>query len=251
MKMYRIKELRARCGAWFMIGLPIVLLTAFLIAAATTADSTPRTIAEPPTETEITFDMEANRAYTANDGVIIIPVSQPPRRVGGHAGGLVPPAGFAVSDSEPVTSAEVTRTRRYTLPEDTMMQDGSIGVLSIPQIGLTVNVYDTDDEMAAMTHGLSHFKITSAWFGNVGVAGHNVNFDLTDGFFKHLHTLKPGDTVIYQTALGVRQYAVETVAEIAETDWSYLGRTEDDRITMITCISGKPAFRLVVQCVAI
>jgi LPXTG-site transpeptidase (sortase) family protein len=74
-----------------------------------------------------------------------------------------------------------------------------------------------------------------------------VNFNLTDGFFKNLHTLSEGDIITYRSALGTKNYAVETVAEIAETDWSYLGRTEDDRITLITCISGKPRSRLVVQ----
>ena len=130
------------------------------------------------------------------------------------------------------------------------MADGSIGLLSIPKLKLSVNVFETDDEMEAMTHGLAHFKTTSAWSGNIGVCGHNVNFDLTDGYFKNLHTLKTGDIISYNTALGSRTYTVETVAEISETDWSYLGRTEDDRITLITCISGKPTMRLVVQAIA-
>jgi LPXTG-site transpeptidase (sortase) family protein len=137
----------------------------------------------------------------------------------------------------------------YTLPEDVMMTDGSVGVLSIPKLSLAVNVYETEDEMEAMTHGLAHFKTTSAWSGNIGICGHNVNFNLTDGYFKNIHTLQTGDVINYSTALGSRKYAVETVAEISETDWSYLGRTEDNRITLITCISGKPRSRLVVQAV--
>ena len=80
---------------------------------------------------------------------------------------------------------------------------------------------------------------------------HNVNFDLSDGYLKNLYTLKIGDSISYKTALGNRTYTVETVTEIAETDWSYLGRTEDDRVTLITCISGKPTMRLVVQSVAL
>ncbi len=42
---------------------------------------------------------------------------------------------------------------------------------------------------------------------------------------------------------------MESVAEIAETDWSRLGRTQDNRVTLITCISGKPSLRLCVQAV--
>ena len=37
------------------------------------------------------------------------------------------------------------------------------------------------------------------------------------------------------------------VREIAGDDWSYLSRTDDNRITMITCITGKPDLRLMVQ----
>jgi LPXTG-site transpeptidase (sortase) family protein len=137
----------------------------------------------------------------------------------------------------------------YTLPEDVHGPDASIGSLSIPTRGLTGGVYETADEMEAMTHGLAHFKTTSAWAGNIGVCGHNVNFDLTDGHFKRLHTLSEGDSLTYKTALGERSYTVTTVKEIAADDWSWLGRTEDNRITMITCISGKPDSRLMVQAI--
>ncbi len=101
-----------------------------------------------------------------------------------------------------------------------------------------------------MSHGVAHFKTTSSWDGNIGLCSHNVNFDLTDGFFKYIHTLQAGDTIGYTTALGSRSYAVQTVAEITETDWSYLNRTEDNRVTLITCISGRPRSRLVVQAIA-
>jgi LPXTG-site transpeptidase (sortase) family protein len=77
-----------------------------------------------------------------------------------------------------------------------------------------------------------------------------VNFDLTDGHFKRLHTLSEGDTLTYKTALGKRSYTVSAVREIAADDWSYLGRTDDNRITMITCISGKSDVRLMVQAVS-
>jgi sortase (surface protein transpeptidase) len=44
---------------------------------------------------------------------------------------------------------------------------------------------------------------------------------------------------------------VDSVTEIAETDWGMLGRTQDNRITLITCISGKPALRLCVQAIEV
>ena len=44
-----------------------------------------------------------------------------------------------------------------------------------------------------------------------------------------------------------REMAVQGVDMIAGDDWSYLSRTDDNRITMITCITGKPDLRLMVQ----
>ena len=37
------------------------------------------------------------------------------------------------------------------------------------------------------------------------------------------------------------------IKEISEDDWSALTRTEDNRITLVTCITGKPNMRLMVQ----
>jgi LPXTG-site transpeptidase (sortase) family protein len=240
-----------------------ILITAFalvvvvcLAVVAAVRDNAPRTMADPPTESEITFNMEANRAYNADDGVVVIPASVTPKSSEVKSTEPVrtaPSEAKPQSDAVPTVASEPAAIEiggNYTLPEDVLMEDGSIGLLSIPKLSLSVNVFETEDEMEAMSHGVAHFKTTSAWSGNIGLCSHNVNFDLTDGYFKNIHTLQNGDTISYTTALGSRDYTVETVVEIAETDWSYLGRTEDDRITLITCISGKPRSRLVVQAVA-
>ncbi|MDL2232334.1 class D sortase [Ruminococcaceae bacterium OttesenSCG-928-L11] len=248
--MNRIKTLFASHGAWLLLAVPVVVIA--LCFAASAAKPEPRTIAEPPAEREITFDMEKNRAYTADDGIIVIgDASTPTAEMMEKSASAMPAAantdaGIAAQSA----AASVKASGAYTLPEDAQLEDGSIGVLSIPKLKLSVSVFETDDEMEAMTHGLAHFKTTSAWDGNIGLCGHNVNFDLTDGYFKNIHTLSEGDTITYKTALGSRNYTVVTVAEIAASDWSYLGRTEDDRITLITCISGKPNSRLVVQATA-
>jgi len=245
MAMNRIKALCSSYGGWMLLALPVVVVV--LCLAVSAAKPEPRTIAEPPTETEITFDMDKNRAYTAEDGVIVIGDMVTPAAAKTEAAPLVAATETASEAAPTVAAATAKVGGAYTLPEDTLMADGSIGLLSIPKLNLAVNVFETDDEMEAMSHGLAHFKTTSAWSGNIGLCGHNVNFDLTDGYLKNLHTLKIGDSISYKTALGSRTYTVETVTEIAETDWSYLGRTEDDRVTLITCISGKPTMRLVVQ----
>ena len=66
-------------------------------------------------------------------------------------------------------------------------------------------------------------------------------------YFRDIHKLEKGDVLSYKTALGEREYTVSEVKEIPEDDWSFLGRTDDNRLTLITCITGKPSMRLLVQ----
>ena len=142
---------------------------------------------------------------------------------------------------------QVENTGNYTLPEKAAMKDGSIGILTIESIGVSAPVYETDDEMEAMKKGIAHYKTTSAWNGNIGLCSHNGTTSYC--WFRDLYKLKKGGVVTYRTALGTRTYEVTEIKEIDETDWSMLGRTEDNRITMTTCIDGKPSKRLVVQAV--
>lgn len=211
----------------------------------------PRTQAGPLYENEVTFDMKKNRAYTSEDGIVIIGSSSE----AGSAKTRVLSAAVSSPDTvdygpEKVWEHEdAAAYNNFTIPKQAELKDGSLGILSIPVLNISANVYETDDPIEAMSHGIAHFKSTSAWQGNVALSAHNVNLNLTDGYFKKLHTLKKGDEVTYRTQLGERHYVVDTVSEIADTDWSYLGRTEDNRITMITCITGKPSLRLCVQAV--
>ncbi len=186
------------------------------------------------------FSPEEDDVHTAEDGVLV-----------------VRPEGLSTEQDKSETpdtvweQDAVATYNAFTLPEKAMLdeENGSIGVLSIPALGLSVNVYEAEDEMEAMSRGVAHFKSTSAYDGNVGLSAHNINFDGTDGYFKNLHTLKTGDTVSYKTALGEREYEVSLVKTISETDWSYLSRSTENRLTMVTCISGKPTQRVLVQAI--
>ena len=43
------------------------------------------------------------------------------------------------------------------------------------------------------------------------------------------------------------KYEVSTILTIYETDWEMLENTDDNRITLITCIENRPEYRLCVQ----
>ena len=135
----------------------------------------------------------------------------------------------------------------FNLPEEVMLE-GSLGTLTIPKIQLNVPIYETDDEMEAMVNGIAHFKETSCWNGNVGLAGHNQG---VNEYFGELHTLVPGDVILFETALGKRTYEVIRSFEISETDWSVLDRKDENMITMITCVNHDLTKRLCVQAVEV
>ena len=222
--------------------LAALLMVAF--AACGEKDTDPAQLSTPQYEASSgslpEFSPEEDDVYTAEDGVLV-----------------VRPEGLSTEQDKSETpdtvweQDAVATYNAFTLPEKAMLdeENGSIGVLSIPALGLSVNVYEAEDEMAAMSRGVAHFKSTSAYDGNVGLSAHNINFDGTDGYFKNLHTLKTGDTVSYKTALGEREHEVSLVKTISETDWSYLSRSTENRLPMVTCISGKPTQRVLVQAI--
>ena len=76
---------------------------------------------------------------------------------------------------------------------------------------------------------------------------------ITDGFpinyFEKVKDLKLGDEIIYKTPYGKKIYQVELSIIIEETDWSYLQETEENKITLITCVSNQPTKRLCVQAI--
>lgn len=123
----------------------------------------------------------------------------------------------------------------------------SIGVLSIDKIGLSVRVYDSEDAMEDMKKGASHYRASSYWNGNVALAAHIGNASYS--FFERLDELETGDVLQYETSLGVRQYRVDEIHTIADDDWSVIGRTDENCLTLTTCVEGAENLRLCVRAV--
>lgn len=133
----------------------------------------------------------------------------------------------------------------YTSVSGMVRADGSIGTVNIPKLGISVPVWE-GETTTSMAKGLGHYSSTSAWLGNVGVAGHNRGAKYNIGSIKNLVA---GDIITYTTVYGTRTYAVTAVKIIANTDWSYLQGTADNRITITTCLENQPAKRICVQAV--
>lgn len=168
--------------------------------------------------------------------------------IGSGAGGVNVPNSFASNTmqfppSNGTNDTGYASSDKFTLPDGLYYADGSIGTLKIPSINLNVKVYETES-LESLARGAGHFKSTSCWDGNVGLAGHNRG---VANHFGQIHTLEDGDKITYTTKLGTRTYEVFYVGQIEETDFSRLGRSSENMITLITCVRNVPEMRWCVQ----
>ena len=146
-----------------------------------------------------------------------------------------------------VPEAPVYHPPAYTSTTNMARSDGSIGTLKIPSLNISMRVWEGETN-ASMSKGLGHYTSTSGWDGNVGVCGHNRGSKYVIGSVKDLEI---GDTMTYTTIYGARTYEVSFVGVISSTDWSYLQLTADNRITITTCVSNQPDYRLCVQAIEV
>lgn len=142
--------------------------------------------------------------------------------------------GDFIDDIEPLEQKEIN-------------YDDIIGKLTIPDILLEDAPIRESIEWDTLSQAIGHFPSTSLYGGNVGLASHNSGSN--GDFFRNLNKLKKGNEIYYQTNYGTKRYIVETIVEIEETDFSYLQETEDNRITLITCVKNQPSLRLCIQAI--
>lgn len=134
-------------------------------------------------------------------------------------------------------------------PQTELKEDDSIGTLTIPTIFVNKAPIKEGTELAALGEAIGHFTSTNIYDGNVGLASHNRGSNAN--YFANINKLRKGDVIYYETIYGTRKYSVEIVAEISETDFSYLEQTDDNRLTLITCVKNQPEKRLCVQAIQV
>ncbi len=142
----------------------------------------------------------------------------------------------------------VKTNKTNPLPTPTALPKGVIGYLSVDGTNIknfpVKDARDNTEMLTVMKSAVGHFAQTPIFNGNVGLSAHNRDYKID---FRQLKNVNIGDKVTYKTNLGTRTYKITVKTEIDETDFSYLENTEDNKITMITCIEDKPTKRLVVQ----
>lgn len=120
-----------------------------------------------------------------------------------------------------------------------------IGKLTIPDILLKDAPIKEGTELATLNEAIGHFKSTSIYSGNIGLASHNSGGK--GDYFKNLKNIRIGSEIFYESQYGVKRYVVDTKEIIEETNFSYLESSEGNKITLITCVAGQKEKRLCVQ----
>ena len=128
--------------------------------------------------------------------------------------------------------------------EEDIWDDSVLGVLTIEKIGLNTTVKEGTSNNILLNY-VGHIEETSTYDGNIGLAGHNRGCE--NSYFARINELNIGDEIQYKTKFYDRTYVVDNIQVIYETDWGLLQSTNENRLTLITCIAGKKEQRLCVQ----
>jgi len=168
-----------------------------------------------------------------------LPGSAPGGYSGGASGSNI---GISTLPQAPGNESNTSATPVYTAPK--YYPDGSIGTIYVARTNQAIKVYE-GEQLENLRIGAGHFASTSAWDGNVALCGHNRG---SWPFFAFVKDLRIGDRITFTTLYGTRTYEVFSKEQISEYDYSKLGWTVDNVLTLITCIANTPELRWAAQC---
>ena len=116
--------------------------------------------------------------------------------------------------------------------------------IQIPSIGLIADISNGTDK-ETLNKYVGHFIETPIEDGNIALAGHNRGYDVN--YFSRLKELREGDEIIYIHNEINRIYKVTKNKIIKDTDIDVLRNTEENILTLITCVENEPNYRRCVQ----
>lgn len=129
----------------------------------------------------------------------------------------------------------------YELTKDTKENEW---YLEIPCINLKAQIKEgTTKEI--MDYYIGHFEDTQKENGNIGLAAHNRGYK--NNYFQNIKKLKEGDKIYYHYNSYHKEYTVEKQIIIKDTDWTTLENTNDNTITLITCVENQKEYRRCIQ----
>lgn len=118
--------------------------------------------------------------------------------------------------------------------------------LEIPKINVKAPIEEgTTKEV--MDQFIGHFEESKTWIGNVCLAAHNRGYE--NNYFAEVKHLKQGDNIFYFYQAEQREYVVEKNDIIQDTDLTCLEDTEENSLTLITCVENEPNYRRCVKAI--
>ena len=120
----------------------------------------------------------------------------------------------------------------------------SVWQIQIPSIELIADIRDGTDK-ETLNKYVGHFIETPLENGNIGLAAHNRGYDFN--YFSRLKEVIEGDEIIYKYKEIERVYEVVKNKIIKDTDVKVLDSTEENVLTLITCVENEPEYRRCVQ----
>ena len=134
--------------------------------------------------------------------------------------------------------------KNITTNNENLETVNTIWQIKIPKINLIANIKEGTDK-ETLNQFVGHFEETQRQNGNIGLAAHNRGYEVN--YFARLRELKKGDEIIYQYNNYNKTYVVIRVLIIKDTNWDVLENTEENTLTLITCVENEPEFRRCVQ----
>ncbi len=118
--------------------------------------------------------------------------------------------------------------------------------ITIPILSLEAEISEGTSK-DVMDKYVGHFTETSKSNGNIGLAAHNRGYEVN--YFNGIKKLKEGDEIIYKYKDFEKTYLVIKNKIIKDTEWQDLKETEENQITLITCVENEPEYRRCIKAI--
>ena len=129
---------------------------------------------------------------------------------------------------------------------DNFINKDYFATLTIKKVGIyDIKIKDGVDYNTMLFY-IGHFKNTPKIYGNICLIAHNRGFMLN--YFEKLKFLKIDDEICYMINNKNIIYKVTFIKIINSNDFTYIKNTNDDNLTLITCVENQKDKRLCIRC---
>lgn len=144
-----------------------------------------------------------------------------------------------ISTVNTIVKADYTNTNEYILeePKNNQIYEWK---LEIPKIELSAQIEEGTSE-EVLNEYIGHFENTSKSSGNIALAAHNRGYKVN--YFARLKELEVGDKVIYTINDSIKFYQISSKNIIKDTEVEILEKTDENILTLITCVENEPSLR--------